>query len=105
MKSHLLNSRLWLCILIFASIWVILSADLDILPLISCDFTEEFIFKLNKSLVNIAYSIIAAFIFYIFTSTLPRKIKIYRSKRVVSKQIHQLLFYELFILIKLILKA
>lgn len=104
MKNLLSNYQIWLSILILLSLWIILSVELDLLPLISSNFSKEFAIKLNKVFIALSYSIIAAFIFYWITYTFPRKILIFRSKKILSKQVHWLQ-YELFVLINQILHA
>lgn len=104
MKNKLINYQIWLFVLILASSWVIGSVGLEIFPLIPTNFSEILVPKLNAVLLNISYSILAAFIFYWFTYLLPRKTLIYRSKRILSHQVHWLL-YELFVLINQILYA
>jgi hypothetical protein len=104
MKNKLINYQIWLFVLIISSSWVVASVGLEICPLIPTNFSETFVLKLNVVLLNISYSILAAYIFYWFTYLLPRKTLIYRSKRILSQQVHWLL-YELFVVINQILYA
>jgi hypothetical protein len=104
MKKSLSNFQVWLSILILISIWIILSVDLDVLPLIPSNFSKDFVIKLNQVFTALSYSILAAFIFYWFTYIFPRKLLIYRSKKILAQQVHWLL-YELFVLINQILNA
>lgn len=104
MNMKFFNYKTGLSILIFTTLWIILSVELSIIPLFSSGFTNEFIDKLNKVLVNISYSVLAAFIFYWFTFVLPKKILIYRSKKILAHQVHTLL-YELFVLINKVFYA
>lgn len=104
MYSLLNNYQLWLRILVVISLWIVLSVELKLIPLIPSLLSETFVSNLNRVLLNISYSFLAAYIFYIITSVLPRKMLIYRLKKVSARQVHELL-YELFILISLILYA
>lgn len=102
MKNQLYNYKFWLLFLTFLSIYAIIGIDLNLLPLFPSTLSKEFITKFNSVITSISYSILSAYIFYWFTYTLPRKINIYRSKKILSKKIHWLL-YELFIMINQIL--
>lgn len=104
MGNLLLNYKTWLFILVFTSVYIIIGVDLNYLPLIPSDLNSDKIAKINKLYLAISYSILAAYIFYYFSVTLPRKVKIHRSKNILSKQVRFLL-YELFVLINQILYA
>lgn len=104
MRRILYNYQVWLSILIIVSIWIILSVDLEILPLIPSNFSKDFTIRINQVFTALSYSVTAAFIFYWFTYILPRKILIYRSKKILAQQVHWFL-YELFVLINQILNA
>ena len=104
MINKLVSYNIWLLLLIIFSMWVILSVSLEIIPLLPSSFSSEFAAKFNQLLLALAYSILAAYIFYWFTYTLPRNLIIYRSKTILSREVH-LLQYELFVLINQILFA
>ncbi|TDD96224.1 hypothetical protein [Flavobacterium cellulosilyticum] len=104
MKYIKINYTFWLSLLLLFSIWIIISVDLEILPLIPSNLNVELTSKLNRILLNISYSNIAAFIFFWFTTTLPRKIRIQRSKKIISRHVHSLLI-QLFRMINQILYA
>jgi hypothetical protein len=103
-KMKLSNYQIWLVILISISIWNVMSVGLEILPLIPSYFSAEFATKLNQVFITLSYSILAAYIFYLVTSFLPRKILIYRSKKILGRQVNWFL-YELFVIINQILHA
>ena len=75
-----------------------MSVELEVVPPIPSYFSDSLTQKINSSLLTLSYSVLAAYVFYWFTSFLPRKITIYRSKKILSKQVNRLL-YELFVLI------
>jgi len=103
-KYFKINYTFWLSVLLLSSLWIIISVDLEMLPLIPSNFTLELTSKLNRILLNISYSNIAAFIFFWITTTLPRKIRIQRSKKIISLHVHSLLI-QLFRMINQILYA
>lgn len=51
--------------------WVILSVQLQLIPLIQTNFTDDFCNQLNTVYTNLAYSFIAGYMFYLLTSILP----------------------------------
>lgn len=97
-----MNYKTWLFLLVFLSVYIILGIDLNYLPLIPSTSPPEKITKFNNVFLSIAYSILAAYIFFYFSVVLPRKVLIHRSKNIISKQVNWLL-YELFVLINQIL--
>lgn len=96
------NYKVILNILVVASLWTIAGVEFEITPLIPTIFSIEFVEKINRSLLLLAYSFLAAYIFYIVTTVLPRKVLIYRSKKILAQQVHTLL-YEMFVMINQIL--
>lgn len=102
MNNKIINHRLWLGVFVIVSVWIVFSVELKIVPLIPSSLSNSFLLGFNRALLALAYSFLAAFIFYLITTVLPRKILIYRSKKILSKQVHWLL-YELFVLINQIL--
>lgn len=96
------NYRVILYILVIVSFWVIASVELEVVPLIPTFFSIEFVEKMNRILLSIAFSFLAAYIFYVVTTVLPRKMLIYRSKKILAQQVHTLL-YEMFVIINQIL--
>ncbi len=97
-----LNHKYILLILVIISIWSIASIELEILPLIPTSFSTEFAAKLNRMLISLAYSFFAAYIFYIVTIVLPRRMLILRGKKILAQQVHTLL-YKMFVMINQIL--
>jgi len=104
MKNILINYKSWLFIIVLLSIWIILGVDLEYIPLIPSKLPVEVTSKINRVFLAISYSILAAYIFFFFTTVLPRIILIDRSKKILSKQVHWLL-YELFVIINQILNS
>lgn len=97
-----MNYNTWLFLLVFISIYLILGIELNYFPLIPSFLPENEIAKINHVYLSIAYSILAAYIFFYFSVVLPRKVLIHRSKNIIGRQVHWLL-YELFVLINQIL--
>lgn len=104
MRKKLFILKICLTIIIASSVWIILSIKLEIFPLIESNFSTNFIIKLNQILLNLSYSVLAAYIFYLITYTIPKKIHIYHSKQILAKKVHTLL-YELFVIISHIKNA
>lgn len=73
------------------SIWIIGSIELELLPLIPCHFSFLFVNKINKILLLLSYSIVAAYIFYYITSVLPTQFQIYKSKHILAKKVYSFL--------------
>lgn len=99
---NLLGHKKILYILVILSIWIIASVELKVIPLIPTSLSIDFSERLNRTLLSLANSFLAAYIFYILTTVLPRKALIYRSKKISAQQVHTLL-YEIFVMINQIL--
>ena len=65
-------------------------------------FSEAIVEKINRTLLSLAYSIIAAYIFYFVTVVVPLWIQIGKSKRILSYEVYFFL-EDLYILINQIL--
>lgn len=102
MKNLLVNYKIWLYLVVLISILIIIGVDLKVFPLIPTEISNELINKINKVMLALSYSILSAYIFFFFSIILPRIILIQRSKKILSRQVHWLL-YELFVLINQIL--
>jgi len=99
---RIFNYRIILYIFVVASFWIIASVELEVAPLIPTFFSIELVEKINRVLSSIAFSFLAAYIFYVITTVLPRKMLIYRSKKILAQQVYTLL-YEMFVMISQIL--
>lgn len=97
-----MSYKTWLFLLVFMSIYIILGLELNYFPLIPFFLPQNEIAKINKICLAIAYNTLAAYIFFYFSVVLPRKVLIHRSKNIIGRQVHWLL-YELFVLINQIL--
>lgn len=75
---------------LFMSVWIILSIDLGIIPLIQAEINTETCIKINKILSNLAYSYIAASVFYLITVVLPYRIRLYEIKPVIGRNINKI---------------
>ena len=87
----------WL--LAFICLYIIGCVGLGILPEIGTISNYQ---AVNEVLINLSYSVLAAIIFFLFTSVLPRMVLIRRSKKISGQQIDELL-RRLFIVINQIL--
>lgn len=101
-NMKIFNYKIILNILVIISLWTIAGVEFEITPLIPTFLSIEIVEKLNRSFLLLAYSFIAAYIFYIVTTVLPRKMLISRSKKILAQQVHTLL-YEMFVMISQIL--
>lgn len=100
MKNLIYKIIFWL--VLFISSYVVLGIELNLLPLMPSHFSETIVEKINRALLSLAYSIIAAYIFYFVTVVVPLWIQIGKSKRILS---HEVYFFleDLYILINQIL--
>jgi len=80
------------------SLWTIFALEFKALPLIPKNQQVLDIKVYNKVFLALSYSLLAALIFYFFTFFIPRKVQIIRAKKIVSSQVHFLL-YDLFLVI------
>lgn len=101
MKKNLIyNIIFWL--VLFISSYTVLGIELNFLPLIPSYFSETIVEKINRALLSLAYSIIAAYIFYFVTVVVPLWIQIGKSKKILSYEVYSFLEH-LYILINQIL--
>lgn len=100
MKNLIYKIIFWL--VLFISSYAVLGIELNLLPLMPSHFSEVIVEKINRALLSLAYSIIAAYIFYFVTVVVPLWIQIGKSKRILS---HEVYFFleDLYILINQIL--
>ena len=100
MKNLIYKIIFWL--VLFISSYAVLGIELNLLPLMPSHFSEAIVEKINRALLSLAYSIIAAYIFYFVTVVVPLWIQIGKSKRILS---HEVYFFleDLYILINQIL--
>lgn len=91
-----------LCLLALLSIWPILSIDLRIIPLITCKQSTIFTDGCNRAILSISYSFLAAFVFYIVTILIPHYLAVRHSRKVIAKNVYDLLS-ELYIEIEIVL--
>lgn len=101
MKKNLIYKILFWLVL-FISSYIVLGIELNLLPLIPSHFSGTIIEKINRALLSLAYSIIAAYIFYFVTVVVPLWIQISKSKKILS---HEVYFFleDLYVLINQIL--
>ena len=60
-----------LSLAIFFCVLSIFSIELEIIPKISTSWNDVFCYKLNNVFINLSYSFLAGYIFYIFTVVIP----------------------------------
>lgn len=101
MKKNLIYKILFWLVL-FISSYTVLGIELNLLPLIPSYFSETVVEKINRALLSLAYSIIAAYIFYFVTVAVPLWIQIGKSKRILSYEVYFFL-EDLYILINQIM--
>lgn len=74
-----ITNNIWVSILLLISIsvatWVILAVQLCSDMQFNCNYDEKFCGNLNQILLNLSYSYIAGYLFYLFTSWLPALIR------------------------------
>ncbi|HCY81661.1 MAG TPA: hypothetical protein DHV22_08685 [Xanthomarina gelatinilytica] len=99
------NIKKYLIIILVLTIWMILWIEFRIIPLIPSILGELYIDKINNIILILSYSIIAAYIFYYFTSILPRNLEIKRSKILLFKIVKFSLLNDLRLIISCILDA
>ena len=99
------NINKYLVAILLLTIWMILWIEFQIIPLIPSIFEEFYNEKINKIVLILSYSIISAYIFYYFTSILPRKIEIKRSKTLLYATVKFSLLNDLRLIISSILDA
>ena len=64
-------TKIILATLTALSAWAILSIQFHVIPVIKISLEEETVTALNSFLLTLAYSFIAALVFYLVTTTLP----------------------------------
>ncbi len=101
MKKNLIYKIIFWLVL-FISSYTVLGIELNLLPLMPSHFSEAIVEKINRTLLSLAYSIIAAYIFYFVTVVVPLWIQIGKSKRILSYEVYFFL-EDLYILINQIL--
>lgn len=101
MKKNLIYKILFWLVL-FISSYTVLGIELNLLPLIPSHFSEAIVEKINRAILSLAYSIIAAYIFYFVTVVVPLRIQINKSKRILSYEVYCFI-EDLYILINQIL--
>ena len=79
MKKNLIYKIIF-CLVLFISSYTVLGIELNLLPLMPSHFSEAIVEKINRTLLSLAYSIIAAYIFYFVTVVVPLWIQIGKSK-------------------------
>lgn len=84
---------------------MILWIEFRIIPLIPSTFGKLYTDKINNIVLILSYSLIAAYIFFYFTSILPRNLEIKRSKILLSKIVKFSLLNDLRLIISFILDA
>ncbi len=93
----------YLILILLLTIWMILWIEFRIIPLIPSIFEKPYVEKINNVILILSYSIIAAYIFYYFTSIVPRKLEIKRSKILLYKIVKFSLLNDLRLIISFIL--
>ena len=101
MKNNLIYRMLFLLVLLI-SFYIVVGVELNLFPLIPSYFSEILTEKINRALLSLAYSIIAAYIFYFVTAVVPLWIQINKSKKILSYEVYCFL-EELYVLINQIL--
>lgn len=74
-----------LLVTVLLSVWIIISTQLFESFKCPSHFTEEFCEKLNNILTNLAYSYLAAYMFYIITIWFPAIIKAYKMNSTIDQ--------------------
>ena len=82
--------NVFLITLTFFSFWVILSVQLQLIPLIECFSTEESAQAMNTVLLTLAYSYVAALVFYLVTNVLPAKQRKNKIAPVVNRKVRDI---------------
>lgn len=97
------NMNKHLILVLVLTIWMILWIEFQIIPLIPSIFEKPHVDKINNIILILSYSIIAAYIFYYFTSIVPRNLEIKRSKTLLYKTVKFSLLNDLRLIISFIL--
>ncbi len=66
---RILNLTIYL--LLFISIWIILSVGLNLIPVFEIDISYEKAERINRVIINVSYSYLAGYIMYLLTVSLP----------------------------------
>lgn len=90
MKKNIITHKRLLVLAILLSCWALLSIQLEIIPTILTNWSQDFCSKLNHLYINLTYSFIAGFIFYILTSWLPKKQDCQRLEPVLKHKIGEI---------------
>ena len=80
-------TKIILATLTALSAWAILSIQFHVIPVIKISLEEETVTALNSFLLTLAYSFIAALVFYLVTTTLPARQRRDKIDPVVKKKI------------------
>lgn len=77
MKWNLYKTLVWICLILglLLCVWAMLSIQLNIIPKININLSNDFCVELNQVYLNIAYSYVAAFIFYVVITVIPHKME------------------------------
>lgn len=78
---------IFLSLAIIFCVWSILSIELEVTTKFSTSWNDEFCNKLNKVFINLSYSFLAGYIFYIFTVVIPDDMKKKKIKPILYKKI------------------
>ena len=79
-----------LVILTLLSFWAIASVQLHSLPLVGVNFCKETAQSVNKVLLTLSYSYVAALVFYILTNVLPAKQRKNKLQPIIKQKVLQI---------------
>ena len=87
-KNHIVECCI--CISLLLCVWAIGSIRLKFVPLIPTSLTKDVCDGWNEMYVNLSYSFIAGFIFFLLTTTLKDYFEKKKMTKVLSAEVHQI---------------
>ena len=75
MNQNIKNMRIWIYVLLGGvlalCLWTVFAVGVALIPLIPLDIPPKIASNLNQIALNLSYSFIAAFVFFILTAVVP----------------------------------
>ena len=81
------NTMIIIAILALFSFWAILAIQFHLIPLMATCMSDKTVSAVNKFLLTLSYSYIAALIFYIVTYVLPSKQRKYKLESIINRKV------------------